>query len=188
MTNSNISTHSDDEMELYRKYEEATDTEVLDFVRNVLSGEGKMSYVTVAFLPESTAIEIQRLTGKEVFGSRVVLDISAVQHIEKRHGKEGKQDFSMKNAEDIARMGYVIMNYDTISYGGVTTTGYLDEEGKPSPLIVFSKRIDGTYYVVEAVNSSRKKKNYVVTAYITNKKSSDLIPDMCIGPQDTLET
>ena len=29
--------------------------------------------------------------------------------------------------------------------------------------------IDGTYYVVEAVNSSKKKRNYVVTAYISKK-------------------
>ena len=34
-------------------------------------------------------------------------------------------------------------------------------------MIQISKRIDGTYYVIEAVNSSKKKKNYIVTAYIS---------------------
>ncbi len=72
----------------------------------------------------------------------------------------------MQNDKDIARKGYVIMNYDTITYDGITTTGFLDEEGNASPMIKISKRIDGTYYVIEAVNSSKKKKNYVVTAYI----------------------
>ena len=95
----------------------------------------------------------------------------------------------MSDACDIARMGYVIMNYDEISYDGITTTGYLDEKGEPSPMIKMSKRIDGTYYVIEAVNSSKKKKNYVVTAYMSIKKSSDLIPDKCTDNlQDTSET
>ena len=29
------------------------------------------------------------------------------------------------------------------------------------------KRIDGTYYVIEAVNSSKRKKNYVVSAFMS---------------------
>ena len=76
----------------------------------------------------------------------------------------------MKNVEDVARMGYVIMNYDEISYDEVMTTGYLDETGMPSPMIKISKKIDGTYYVIGAVNSSKKKKSYVVTAYISKEK------------------
>ena len=76
----------------------------------------------------------------------------------------------MKNVEDIARMGYVIMNYDEITYDNVTTKGYLDENGQPSPMIKLSKKIDGTYYVIEAVNASKKKRIYVVTAYINKKE------------------
>ena len=62
-----------------------------------------------------------------------MLDINAINHIKKRHGENGKQDHSMQNDEDIARMGFVIMNYDTITYDGITTTGFLDEEGKAFP-------------------------------------------------------
>ena len=65
---------------------------------------------------------------------------------------------------------YVINNYDSIEYEGITTTGYLDENGKPSPMIAFKKRIDGMFYVVNAVNSSKKKKNYIVSAYIKSAK------------------
>lgn len=162
--------HSDHDLNIMKKYEESTDTDVLEFVNGVLSGEDKLNYVTVAFLPEKAATEIEKLTGKKVEGSRVVLDINAIRHIENRHGKDGQQDQSMKNTEDIARMGYVIMNYDEICYEGIKTTGYLDEKGQPSPMIRISKRIDGTYYVIEAVNSSKKKRNYVVTAYISTKK------------------
>lgn len=33
-------------------------------------------------------------------------------------------------------------------------------------MIKMSKRIDGTYYIIETVNSSKRKKNYIVSAYI----------------------
>lgn len=97
-------------MDLIKKYEDSTDSEVLEFVKGVL------------------------------------------------------------NVEDIARMGYVIMNYDEISYDKITTNGYLDETGQASPMIRISKKIDGTYYVIGAVNSSKKKRSYVVAAYISKEK------------------
>lgn len=162
--------HTKDELEIINQYNNSIDEEVYDFVNAVLSGEDKLNYITVAFLPETASSEIERLTGKKVEGSRVVLDISGIHHIEKRHGRDGKQDHSMENIEDIARMGYVIMNYDTITYDGITTTGYLDENGNPSPMVKIEKKIDGTYYVIEAVNSSKKKRNYIVTAYIKESK------------------
>lgn len=162
--------HSKEELELYKNYSASMDEEVLEFVKSVMDGNDRMNYVTVAFLPESAARRIEQLTGKKVEGNRVVLDINAIRHICNRHGKNGAQDHSMEYIEDIARMGYVIMNYDDITYEGITTTGYLDEKGLPSPMIKFEKKIDGTFYVIETVNSSKRKKNYVVTAYISNKK------------------
>ena len=154
---------------IIEKYRSSTDIDVMEFVKGVLNGEDRINYITIAFMSDSASERIEKLTGKRVEGSRVVLDINAIKHITNRHGQNGQQDHSMENIEDIARMGYVIMNYDDITYDGITTTGYLDEEGKAAPMVKISKRIDGTYYVIEAVNSSKKKKNYVVTAYITRK-------------------
>lgn len=96
----------------------------------------------------------------------------------------------MKDLNDLARIGYVIANYDYLEYDGLTTSSYLDENGNPSPMVKMSKRIDRTYYVIEAVNSSKQKKNYIVSAYIrkSEKKNSHLIPDKCDCPQDTSET
>ena len=157
--------HTEKELAIIEKYKASTDEEVLEFVKGVLNGEDRLNFITVAFIPDSAAAKIEELTGKHVEGSRVVLDINAIKHIDNRHGSNGQQDL-----EDVARMGYVIMNYDDISYVGITTTGYLDEQGNAAPMIKISKRIDGTYYVVEAVNSSKKKRNYVVTAYISKQK------------------
>ena len=41
----------------------------------------------------------------------------------------------------------------------------------PAPLLRYSKAIDGTYYVVEAIPDSKYKKVWVVSAYLSNKKS-----------------
>ena len=159
--------HTPEQEKIIEEYKNAIDSEVRDFVEDVINGNDKINYITVAFLPDNASKRIEEITQKHVEGSRVVLDINAVKHILNRHGENGKQDSSMSNIDDIARIGYVIMNYDDIEYKGITTTGYLDETGDPSPMIQISKRIDGTYYVIEAVNSSKKKKNYIVTAYIS---------------------
>ena len=159
--------HTPEQEKIIEEYKRAIDSEVRNFVEDVINGNDKINYITVAFLPDNASKRIEEITQKHVEGSRVVLDINAVKHILNRHGENGKQDSSMSNIDDIARIGYVIMNYDDIEYKGITTTGYLDETGAPSPMIQISKRIDGTYYVIEAVNSSKKKKNYIVTAYIS---------------------
>ena len=159
--------HADKEKELIEAYKNATDTDVKDFVEDVLAGREKLNYVTVAFLPDRAAEKSKELTGKQITGNRVVLDISGVRHIENRHGKNGKQDHSMSNPEDIARMGYVIMNFDDITYNGQTSLNHMDENGKPSPMVQFSKRINGTFYVVQTVGAVKSKRNYIVTAYIS---------------------
>ncbi len=158
--------HTSEQLVIMEEYSNSIDNDVKDFIEDVINGNDRINFITVAFLSDKAAKRIKELTGKDVEGSRVVLDINAIKHIINRHGKEGKQDTSMKNIEDIARMGYVISNYDDIVYEGITTTGYLDENGEASPMIKMSKRIDGTYYIIETVNSSKRKKNYIVSAYI----------------------
>ena len=165
--------HTEQEKAIIMEYEQAKDLEVQDFVEDVLSGRERLNYITVAFLSEEASKKIKTLTGKEVNGNRVVLDISAVRHIESRHGKNGKQDQSMSDPADIARMGYVIMNFDDITYNGETSFNHIDEEGKPAPMVRFSKRIDGTFYVVQTVSEVKSRRNYIVTAYIKKKQPSN---------------
>ena len=165
--------HTEQEIAVVQEYERAKDFEVQDFLDEVLSGKDRLNFITVAFISEEAAKRIKTLTGKEVKGNRVVLDINAVRHIESRHGKNGKQDQSMSDTADIARMGYVIMNYDEITYNGETSFNHIDEEGKPAPMVQFSKRIDGTYYVVQTVSEVKSKRNYIVTAYIKKKQPSN---------------
>ena len=152
--------------EIYNEYQNSVDKEIVKFVKDVLNHENKVKYITVGFISNSTSKELKKLTGKNVCGNRIVLDENAVLHINKRHGEKGVHDHSMKELDDLGRIGYVLANYDSLEYTGIKSYGYLDEEGKPSPVVLFKKRVDGVYYVAEAINSSSKNKCYIISAYI----------------------
>lgn len=158
--------HTPQQMKTIEEYTRSVDMDVLNFIEDTIKGIDRMNYITVAFFTSEATQTIKRLTSKNVEGSRIVLDMNAVNHIINRHGSNGSHDHSMMDTKDLARIGYVLSNYDTIEFNGVTTTGYLDENCEPSPMIKISKRIDGTYYVIETVNSSKRKRSYIITAYI----------------------
>ncbi len=165
--------HTEEEKAIMAEYEQSIDLDVKSFIEDTMAGTGKLNYVTVAFLSSRAAVRIKELTGKSVMGNRVVLDVSAVNHIEKRHGMNGNQDQSMKDVDDISRIGYVLSNFDDITWNGETSYNHIDEAGNPSPMVQFSKRIDGTIYVVQTVSEVRSRRNYIVTAYIKKKQPSN---------------
>ena len=91
----------------------------------------------------------------------------------------------MEEIEDIARMGYVLANYDLIEFHNEYAQGYRDKDGKMSPKIIISKKIDGTFYIIEAVSDSKTKKNHIISAYIKKKPPG---PDNALCPRFTSKT
>lgn len=174
--------HTSVEIQVMKDYQKSIDPDILDFINNF--PRTSTAYITVGFLSEAAANEIQSLTGMAVFGNRILLDKNGVQHIEKRHGVHGEQDQSMKEVNDIARIGYVLANYDTIEFHNEYAQGYVDSNGHLAPKVIFSKRIDGTYYVIEACSDSKRKRNFIVSAYITpaKKESNPSVPDNAYAP------
>lgn len=162
--------HTASELQIMEKYNESIDSEIYDYVKKIYNGE-KVPSVTVGFLSDKAARKIEELTGKKVYGNRVILDDNGIIHIKKRHGENGKQDESMKNIEDIARIGYILANYDCIEFRNEYAQGYVDANGKLAPKVIISKKIDGTFYVIEAVSDAKKHKNYIVSAYIKIRKT-----------------
>ncbi len=100
----------------------------------------------------------------------------------------------MSDINDIARMQYVLNNYDNVSDGG-TVSAYTTNKpnGKPGEArsVVFSKAVNGVYYVVQAVPDTRAKTTYIVSAYMTkngNNKTGGLqITDAQRAPALTSE-
>lgn len=170
--------HSKEELQIINNYKKSVDLEVRNFVEKVYGGE-HVQPITVGFLTDRAAIEIEHLTGMMVYGNRIVLDDNAVIHIKNRHGIGGEQDESMKNIDDIARIGYVLAKYDNIEFYGEYAQGYVDTNGKQAPKVVVIKKINGTFYVVEAVSDAKKHRNYIVSAFIkpADRKSDSSVPN-----------
>ena len=64
---------------------------------------------------------------------------------------------------------YVLEHFDGATLEPTFAKGYSRKNGKPAPKVVFYKKINGTYYVVEAASDANTKKNYIVSAYINKK-------------------
>ncbi len=157
-------------------YIEAVDEKLLDFLGEVHEGKAwKGKKYTVGTVQERMSEDIKRITGVDMKpGSPVIMNTDAVIHIENRHGENGEHDDSMADPLDVARINYVVQNYDEISEGTRASYGYKNRDNTAAKSLVFSKKINGTYFVVEAVPDTGKA--WIVTAYI-NKNGASQVPD-----------
>ena len=74
----------------------------------------------------------------------------------------------MEDIKDIARMAYVLANFDNAVFEGkYSTKKYKLADGSYTPHITLKKRINGTYYIIEAVSDSKNGKSHIVSAYIS---------------------
>ena len=82
---------------------------------------------------------IKRLIGVDTKDFANVLSESEVRHIVGRHGKIGKADHS-KPVYDMARMGYIIKNFDLLEEGK-GAKAYKNSDGTNAKTIIIKKKI-----------------------------------------------
>jgi len=152
--------HSSEMQEIITTYNNSVDNDILNFVMDVMNNRVALP-LTVGFVNETMAQQIYKLTNLNVEGNRIIIGPDDVKHILNRHGANGKADHSMKDIKDIARLSYIIANYDSIEWDGGLSNLYKTADGKKAPQIIIKKRVNGTYYVVEVVSDSSKKRNVV---------------------------
>ena len=185
---------------------DARSQEMLDFYDSVLKMKDRVSMSkrqkklgTVSASHAKLVSEtIKRETGKDIdlSGYELWIDGSAVEHIEKRHGKNGKADHSMKDREDIARIPWVanaadqaiVMKKDNGEFD--MDSQYKNSDKSPSYKVKVSYKIgESTYYVAECVPDSESKKMHIISAYIEKgSKGQELDMDSDESPQLTSET
>lgn len=158
--------HTPKMQKVMQNYERSVDISIYNFVRDVIEGKD-VTPLTVGFVSEKMADEIFALTGLSTVSNRIILSADNVRHIMKRHGVNGKADNSLEDVKDIARLSYVLTNYDSIEWDGGVSTHYKTKDGKKAPQITVKKRVDGTYYVIQMVSDASKKRNIVITARLT---------------------
>ena len=166
--NDNPAVHTPQEQAVIEAYKDSVDENLAQFYQYAKNDQRAGKY-TLNKVSERAADDIRNLTGQDVDGFKTTLDARQAWHINNDHGANGKSDQSMANDTDVARMQYVLDNYDNAAYGG-TTDAYWEPKAngknRRSPVVVFSKKVNGTYYVVEATPVTKAQSVYVVSAYM----------------------
>ncbi len=153
---------------IMNEYNNAIDREIYEFVNDVLH-ERVVLPITVGYFSEKQRKKIAKcINSKLSFAPRCVMDADAIRHIINRHGANGKADHSMKDIADIARLSYVMANFDEACFEGFYSKKFFCADGTPAPHVTLKKQIDGTYYIIEAVTDAKANKSHIVSAYIGN--------------------
>lgn len=172
--NTDPTKHTAVEQDVIEAYQGSTSENLLSFYNEMRSkgtqdeAKGKFGLKDVS---ARMASDVYDLTGKNIKGFKTDLDGRQAWHISNDHGENGKADHSMANPNDVSRMQYVLDNYDSVSKGG-TTDAYWEPnpnypaKQKRAETVVFSKKVNGTYYVVEAVPITKSKSVKIVSAYM----------------------
>ncbi len=168
----NISEYPYNIQTVIKEYLESFDQKILDFINEhfdngkIIFGRQKISDVN-----DRQVDDIEKLLDINVRGYTNNINTNAIMHIRKRHGVDGIADHSMSNEDDLARVGYILENYDNVEIvkdgtDNVNSKEFMNSQNSPAPMLLFSKKINGTYYVVQAIPDSGYKKLWVVSAYI----------------------
>lgn len=193
--------HTPEEVKRIEDFVQSVNTETLSFVKKIKNLKdtnvaSKLNHI-ISTVSQREINDIMSETSVDVTGFRHNINGSTVNHIIKRHGKNGIADKSMAVDADIARIEYVLKNYDNvkrIDYADLDdatkslTYVWQNSDRSASQIIKFEKKVDGTYYVVEAVPDSKAKKLQVISAYIGNKKVAPELVNMETSPHLTSKT
>ena len=170
--------HTPEEQARIEEYKAATDENLVNYIETVRDNPGaKIGRYSLKPVSDKAAADIKAITGVDVSGNKTVIEPRIIEHILKRHGKDGAANSSMRDVNDIARIQYVIDNYDNVEDGGRSSAYQtVKPNGKPgqAQTVKFSKAINGTYYVIEAVPDTKAKTVFVTSAYLSNKKAGDM--------------
>lgn len=147
----------------YHEYIESASEDTKKFVENVRTGKiSKKAYRKMGGVAPRESAAIKQITGIDTREYEHILPANAVEHIDKRHGKNGLSDQSMANLNDVSRMEYVIHNFDEVellknSDGTAATTGAMQgTDQKAAQLIRYKKRLTDTIILLKRSRKTRK--------------------------------
>ena len=186
-----LSSYPAEKQRSIRSYLGAVDQKIKNFVQKVKSGDLTFKREKISDVSDRAAADIGKLLGIDVSGYTNNINTNGVQHIIDRHGKNGEHDSTMAIDDDIARIGWVLENYDTVELltengEQVYSSGFRDSNNRPTPQIRFVKKIDGTHYVVEAACENKYKKLWVQGTYL--QKNEDVTQAPAEGQETNHET
>lgn len=183
--------YTDDHQRVMEEYANAVDKDFLDYLSVEVKNPGiQAKPYTVAIMSDKTAGMIKEKIGLDTTGWDVKIEPRMVDHIWKRHGENGEQDHSMADVSDIARIAYVLKDPDTLdetenSKAYKEPHQYLRGKSRGARSVLVSKKVNGTYYVIEAVPDTTKNTAYIVSAYMNKKGVAQIADNAAASPART---
>lgn len=172
-------------------YDESMDDKLKKFIDRSMDASVKMpaaAYFTIEKHVNSELAEgLSEIYGIDFSDYENVIDRNAIIHIAYRHGEHGVADQSMANTEDLARIKYVLDNYDKAWDTKEKSGNVRNADNSYAPIVLIQKEIDdGFYYVAEAVPDSKKKRLVVQSAYI-NKTDQSIGELNAVSPKHNVQ-
>ena len=125
--NTNPAIHTPEEQAVIDEYQAAVDDSILSFINKwekLQNPDYKRKIrMQIGEVTERAVQDVRRLTGIDVTGFEHSISGGALEHIENRHGKDGKADRSMTDRNDLARIGYVQQFHVIVMRQHITNTG-----------------------------------------------------------------
>lgn len=179
--------HTPEENQIIKDYKAAVDPAVVQGIEQARSIQdnnyrNKYTITLSERVGDKVVSLVKDLIGLDVSGYKNQIKGNAIAHIDKRHGANGKANSTMANIEDFGRINYVIENADDAKLltrkdvdadTWKLSAEYRNADNSYAPLIRFEKRVDNTYYVVEAVPDSKANRLAVVSAYMESAKKEN---------------
>ncbi len=147
---------------IINEFNNSINPELKLYIEDVINGIGaKRKYLSR--VNERASKKILDILGRDVSGEVYVIDRNAVNHIIIRHGLEGKANKSMADMDNVARIEYVLGNFDDIyvlldkNGNQLYSKQYKDSGNKLAPKILFTKKIGNKFYnitVAASINNS----------------------------------
>ena len=184
--------HVYDEAKVSKEYLDSVNKEIENAIIDIRRGnlDNVPDVIEVVQLSENTIKAISNLVGYDINGYTCKIEKDALAHIEKRHGIKGKQDKSLSDPKDTARMGFAINNVDNIDWvkkdGKIKTSKkYKDKNNNPAQIIMIQSKIDGTYCVSDVAPDNKSKTVWITSARIQKKHQG--LDDTVVSPKTTSE-
>ena len=158
--------HTPEQRRVIQEYNNAADPEISEFVNTVKTTKlpDKTSITVEEQTPPKMAEDIKNKIGLDVTDYKIDLRADIIRHIDKRHGESGTGDRSMANPDDIARIPYVLNNYDGIRQLE-SHSSFFNSDGTRASVMQIYKKIDGHYFITEAIPDTKTKTIQIVSAY-----------------------
>lgn len=172
--------HTQEQLNTISEYQNSSNQQIMTWADRKRNGQRSYKYLPVANVNDSVADYVQSKYGIDIHGNTVGLNESSLNHIDNEHINNDSK--SPMTNEDLSRIGYVLENPDEVVVTDTTSKSTRLSDNTEAPTILMRKRIDGHYYIVEAVTDAKTKRDVIVTAFIEKVgKESSKYKDMFKG-------